>query len=54
MFDCKKSCATFTAKVLLQHWLLIITSACVSLLEDNLASERVLAESQALLLQTGH
>ena len=50
----KMSEVTFTAKVLLQHWHLMITSACVSLRDDNFSSDRDLAESQALLLQTGH
>ena len=48
------SVVTFTAKVLLQHWHLIIISAWFSLVCDNFASERDLAESQALLLQIGH
>ena len=50
----KVFCVTFTAKVLLQHWHLMITSAWVSLLEVNFASESGFSESQALLLQTGH
>ena len=50
----KVFCVTFTANVLLQHWHLMITSAWVSLLEVNFASESSFSESQALLLQIGH
>jgi len=45
---------TLTASVFLQHWHLMMMSACSSLPDESFASERDLAESQALLLQTGH